>query len=409
MENVDATENWPTRFADLADLAEFPENRLRIFSLPGLVRSAVDAQIFWYKSDTKASAMRLLANLSEAGGESLVSIFNTENLGNVAIGLTLGGDTPDIRAAALALLSNIADDRALAVQLLEQFPGLAIEIVKGLDLLPHCERRAVFSLVHAFSRSPLALRLLATPEMAGALMTKIRNDETVRGGAIAVLACIMSAEGFEARAFDAPSLQSLVRILRRSIFFAWTQSDLLRVLRALCHIESNRTVLVAAGLIPLLIQALGASIKTGDPLGAEHACSAIQTLIRYVDAELFLRADSSITGLLEGVALLTEPKWDAVRRSARGVSAQIDEDLAMLVPAAVTYDPAPNTPAEIRAWLDAAGLVCLNGAFVLKAIDSDTKLKDLVGKRADELESRLGIGWGESHHLVKAFEGRKWL
>jgi hypothetical protein len=400
-------ENAETILAQLAGLAEDPENSTILLGEVGIVELAMTVDARSHTPDARASAMWLLANLSNAE-ENVERIFETENIGSVVLGGMLESETPDVRAAALALVSNGAKNASVVSRLLESFPTLALDIVIGQHLPPG-ERRAVFALLLKFSLHTDALRIMNTDEVVAALVTKVRSDESVRDMAVALLARITSCVECRLSTLDRVSLVSFVRILDRSLFYKWPLSDVLTVLKRLCVEEANVAVFFSARLTPLLIQAFGESVDASNAGDAECATSCLQHFSFNSDARRVLRADSRLPGIIQRV---TDSQWTKqLKVAAHNLGFQVyrsaGEPVAVLPPPRLGTWPLPKPirTVEIKIWLFWAGLGTL---FEPISQQHAHKWADIVTWPANQLASKLHIGTEAAQKLAAAFEDMKW-
>jgi hypothetical protein len=366
---------------------------IKLFARPGLVDAALSAAASGATDEIRTSGFALL---QARAPKNRVALFSTPGLVAAAVKGLAKGATGNMRLAGLGLLAVLAFDDGLARRLVNH-TGLLVAVLKCTPL-----RVAAFTLLHALSRErETAQRRLDTAKTVRALSAGLQHaDEEVRLLATMALANILGKDPKRSTILAA-FLPSLVSALKASLLGDDTERtrDVLQAIDSLCFVEAHAASFFAAWLAPLLVRAIGSAIDADDPRAAEYAIGSLRKLAVSDAALGVLCVDAELSTLLGDVAALIDARWDAGKSGARDLGLYVIGDTP-------PFRAAPDTPDDIKAWLDEAGMAGLYADLAREGFVSGKTVALLAEKGAADISVLLKVKGSDALNLEAAFKKR---
>jgi hypothetical protein len=301
------------------------EVRVKVWNLDKLANVLLNAGEKGATNDIKEAALSSISNIAiaEANG---VPMYNTPRLMPLLMEAAEKGATNDIKAASLGVLWNLSEDADIRLPMLNtpRLVSLLMSSTKSNDDEIVSSALATF---RGLSVSPDAKRVLDTPEIIQMLTTKMKHkDIIVRVRAIQTLACIIGSDEPRSHLLQSNNeiLKSIVGVVKAATTHGeyaddidWHFSIALPPVVALSIVPSNRRILAAAGILPILVSGLLVAALENDIEGVENIITILQQFSFDDDSLQTLRNDSKLNEYLKQVTSKSnDEKWStAIRRA----------------------------------------------------------------------------------------------
>jgi hypothetical protein len=352
--------------------------RITPLEAPNLIDYAMNAAQSW-NAEIVEAAFTCLRDIACAP-EWRFRLFETTLLVDFALTAASSGETDGIVSAALALLANLSLHRENAVALFARptLVGAAVSAVK-LEKTTDIRYMGLVLLNHFAFIPENAVQLFAVPDLVDLVLKSAESGPTdeIKTAAFQILQCLALPPDHREALFNTPRLVEVA--------LGAATGAALSLIANLASSPNNSAALLV--LLPAALTAGGTSA-----------------------AGLQLLVNISSTSTNKETLMMREPNLCkiALEASTSGATSEIRRaGLALLVNLTRPSAP-PPPPADVKGWLERAGMGKLHPAFVKQGVVSMKRLSSLAKMRAPDIKAILEISGGDAMDLEAALKKGRW-